>query len=753
MLNEADNVYRTTRLQNSIARQSEDAKPVLENCKDFCSAAAAAQQYAHITAILNFIHKANDEDDWLLPASQIIFPSLITIYSSVLRTSDPDKKKMSPRPGSLNLAITMTVKKNKEALRALCSIFDLCVDFCEVDWNETKKHLATFAKAAAAVLFGSNFQRERDTLNDTDYAMDELARYSSFALSHILLTKPSLIGDASKILGKRIPTLLTCLFSSPELSIQRSIILVVRLLYDNAKEADTVPSDLKRRIENGLSVTHFGNGFGLDLFKSFNVSSDDSETQGEQVLSKMFEENDISSRCFGCQCTVQMKGKVNGRIKKGGSLKASVDWNKNSIVVHVRNQDPAYFPLYTISTMKWIGSHKELQLAFRADSALKETQLVVQFKPGNRGYLGRAIEQRIQRLLSLAMEHRSSLQEVDGLEQDRKASTAYHQLGAESPVDDDPQCKDEGTSDEGAPEDAGHGAQQNSDQDEDMSPHQPYHENEQIVKPVADNDNFPVQAEDEPTIFSNLAADGVLRRDQVASQWGVARPSPESEETKEKSEATSLDSGDVSPAKPRAKPRTPPHERVLDNAKVVGKSTRGRHTKTIKLDEEIIETLVMNEPSARNLGGELSLEVQDSQRDRRINEPEKSQPVSGTPFMSDPSWDEGGVSDKSQPTNTDDVVMQDVDEDGPEKPVASKSRGKNSNNHSVAFKRDTTFRKTPVADSNGESEESTVASIHSDASEVSKSSLCEDDEGMRVKLLSVICAVMKVRFSSAWADS
>lgn len=673
------------------------------------------------------------------------------MYSLILRTADPDKKKMSPRPGTLNLAITMTVQKNKEALRALCCIFDLCVDFCEVDWNETKKHLATFAKAAAAVLFGSNFQRERYTLNDTDYAMDELARYSSFALSHILLTKPSLIGDASKILGKRIPTLLTCLFSSPELSIQRSIILIVRLLYDNANEADTVPPDLKRRIENGLSATHFGNGSGLELFKSFDVSSDDSETQGEQVLSKMFGDNDISLICFGCQCTVQMKGKVNGTTKKGGSLKASVDWNKNSIVVHARNQDPAYFPLYTISTMKWIGSHKEIQLAFRKDCALKDTQLVIQFKPGNRGYLGRAIEQRIQTLLCLTMEGEPACQEVDGPEQRRKVSSIHHQYGDESLVDDNPLCKDVGSSEDMPPEGARHEAQQSDDQDEDMDPHQPDHEDDQIAAPATHNISFRVQAEDEATVFSNLVADGVLRLEQTASQWGVARESPESEETKEKSEASSLDSKEVSPAKPR----TPPAERILEHAKAVPmKNISGRYTKAIKLDEEIAETSVRNEPSQRNIGGEVSFEAKDSQRDRRFNEQEKSHPVSRTPVdMSDPSWNEGGVSDKSQATDNDDVVMQDVDADGPEKPVASNSRVKNSNNHSVAFKQGVTFRKTPVADSNGDTEESTVASIHSDASGVAKSSFCEEDEGVRAKLLSAVREVMKVSSSSLCASS
>lgn len=91
------------------------------------------------------------------------------------------------------------------------------------------------------MLFWSKFHEERNALADTEYAMDEVARYSSFSLSHVLLTKPSFIGHAIQILGKRIRTLLTGLFSPPaELSIQRRIILVVPLLCDNARVADIV---------------------------------------------------------------------------------------------------------------------------------------------------------------------------------------------------------------------------------------------------------------------------------------------------------------------------------------------------------------------------------------------------------------------------------------------------------------------------------------------------------------------------------
>lgn len=381
-------------------RDAEHSDAILANCRRYCDRAITTGQYASISLVLSFIHKANSDDAWLLSSSSAILPHLNTMYVKILATTDPNK--LTTSPGRMNIAISSKVRENKDALHALCRIFELVIDFCDIDTKDTQCHLETFLTSSSAVLFGSNFQKERNALNATEYAMDELARFSSFALSNVLLTYPAIVPAADRLLGKRCAGLFNYLYLSAELSVQKSILLILRILYQHTCKTEASPRNLKSRIENGLSTTRFGNGSALGPFKSLNPSADDFEEQCESILTKLFEATPIDSRCFKTEnCTVRMKGKVNGSLKKGGAQKASVAWNKNSIAVQVRNQPLAHFPLYTIVGMKWLNGRKEVQLRYKTDCEEKDNQLAIQFKAScNRGYLGRAIEGRIQHYIT-----------------------------------------------------------------------------------------------------------------------------------------------------------------------------------------------------------------------------------------------------------------------------------------------------------------------------------------------------------------
>lgn len=275
------------------------------------------------------------------------------------------------------------------------------MDLSDVEYSQTEILLGVFLRSAGAVLFGSDFQSYRHTLNETQYAMDELARYSSYALSNILVMFPRLIAVADGLLGKRTSELLNFLHSCPEVSIQRSLIVILRALYGHSSKLDSSPCSLKRRIENGLSTTRFGNGAALPLFKSFDICSENLSIEADAITAKMFEYVDIESRCFTCDCSVRMKGRVNGRLKKGGAVKATVDWNQNSIVVHVKNQDAACFPLFAVTNMRWVKSQKEVRLTLKREMDLTETGLWIELKHGNRAMLAGAIKKRIARIQQL----------------------------------------------------------------------------------------------------------------------------------------------------------------------------------------------------------------------------------------------------------------------------------------------------------------------------------------------------------------
>lgn len=683
--------------------------------------------------MLRFIRKANQDDEWLRMAAEIIFPSLPSLYSLVLRLSDPEKR-TSPKPGLMNMAITPAVQKSAKALLVLCRIYDLCIDFCEVDWHESKKHLRVLAGAAAATLFGSNFQRERDTSNDTEYARDEMARLSSYALSNILFSRPSIIPDASKILGKRIPTLLNVLFAAPELSIQRSIILVLRLLYDNAKDLNNLHADMQRKIENGLSATRFGNGAGLHLFKDFDVNSDDADTQAEVIISKMLDNIDIVLKCFTCNCTVQMTGKVNGRMKKGGSVKAPVDWNKNSIVVHAKNQPPAYFPLHNISTMKWLAGHKEIRLTFRSDSELKDTQLTVRFGPGNRAYLGQAIENRIKRVLSLVSEVEPSLEDPDARGPCRKTSVAYdmaNTLGMTNSHGDDDQGSAEEENDDYNPSD------DQCDSDERVCDGQT--NSEQSSRP-RENQKETSSAEivprsqgsapEGPALVSGTAAKNVSAQKYLNSSQGTEKGTEESE-VQQRSLTPSLRQIENDMDEPD----------VFSGEEELGMMTKVPSGHSSPMESSPDQEAVMkagggksweqfcvqsgHEGIAKEENHELpsreGLESSDLSERKHIKAVIRSQ----------------GVDTIAQPNG--DTMMSLPDKPQPENPMR-----KNVKPSSIAFKQHTGFRKRTVASSNDGDGESTIVSIQSSGSNPTESRLSSGDERVRVKLLHAVRDVVKV---------
>lgn len=432
------------------------------------------------------------------------------MYGRILANTDP--KKTTASPGRMSLSISPKVQESKGALHALCNIFELCIDFSDIDNKTTEQHLEIFLTSSAAVLFGSNFQTERDALNATEYAMDELARFSSFALVSMLLSYPDLIPVADRLLGKRCTGLLNYLFSAAELSIQKSLLAVLRILYEHTCKTDASPRNLKSRIENGLSATRFGNGLALEFFKTLDTSADDSTEQCQRIVTKLFETNPIETRCIKTEgCTVRMNGKVNGTMKKGGAQRAAVDWNKNSIVVYVRNQVPAHFPLYSIVHMKWMSGRKEVRLRYRNDSELQESQLSIQFKAGyNRGYLCKAIEARIQHFLGMV-----------GLEvepvADRKISEAVR-----TKESDDDVSESRGTRSEGQVPSGGDDMKEGESAEYDgnaimVDPHNGNHiddgQSEEGPNYEAPSNLPPLFKGPEDTVFSLLAADGILMRD------------------------------------------------------------------------------------------------------------------------------------------------------------------------------------------------------------------------------------------------
>lgn len=638
------------------------------------------------------------------------------------------------------MAITPAVQKSAQALRVLCRIYDLCLDFCEVDWAEGSNHLRLLAGAAAAALFGSYYQSERDTLHDTAYAMDELARISSFALSHILLSKSSIIPDATKILGNRIPSLLTVLFFAPELSIQRSIILVLRLLHDHAGDLEcNVHRDLQRKIENGLSDTRFGNGAGLQVFKEFDVQSDTSETQAESIIAKMLDEVDIISKCFTCNCTVQMKGKVNGRTKKGGSVKAQVDWNKNSIVVHVKNQAPAYFPFHNISTMKWMSGHKEVRLGFRSNSELSDTQLTVRFGPGNRAFLGRAIENRIEQVISSVSQKHSSVDHTEALHPLRKASVSYHMFNTfgttSSCEDDDQDCTDQ-ESDVFERSDVQCEADDVVPRKENDGSYSESITGRSPVKQVPPNkDSGGALETSRPSRGRKTARNVGVKQKCHSPASGITEEAQDYGESQERSPTPSsqcrMDADGAHVSLPRV---------CAGNEKKCAPDSTLARDMEICADIDITKRRKTAEDGDTHRHAKLTQSNLDACEELRRSSSEQS--IASTP----PDIVSNQLA-KSEDIGSDTHESGDIVMSISEKPKVAKPVRNERKLPSMTFKQHTGFQKKAVASSNNSGSESTVVSIQSSRINSSETKFSAADERVRIKLLCVVHEVTKVSHS------
>lgn len=700
-----------------------------------------------MTAAFKFVRKTCGDDAWLLAATRIILPCLNLAYCKILATADPNRKSS---PGMLSAAITPTTQGSKEALRGLCCIFELCIDFCDVLDSETEKHLGMFLRSSAAVLFGSDFQRYRDTLRDTDYAMDELARYSSYALCNILIAFPSLGQIADDILGKRISTLLNFLYSSPEMSIQRSLILILRVMYENAGKRNDSSQNLKRRIENGLSSTRFGNGAALELFRAINIEGDDVEEEGERVIAKMFESEELDSRSFSCECIVRMSGKVNGRTRKGGIQKTKVDWNKNSVVVHLKNQIPAYFPIYAMTSMKWMSGHKEVRLTHRAEDNLSETHLAVELKPGNRGLLTGTIEKRIAHILNMVSKTGKSFIDSAAPVPKRKLSAGWREQ-----QDDNFCCDKEGTEGENSnDEDESEVADQKSSSydcelelGKTMRDEGKQCANVHPKDASAERSPVPAEGDDKhgPTVFSVIDADGILLVDEPTENVNkIYQKSDDSDKTKEYSMPSSEEGEGITekiitfpqPELPQTPTRAVPPKKGVDHHKpkvdlVVhpenaideicfrksSPDANSRGFDSSVLDEELSPKISNQTPSV--CGEEPSAhEVSDGCE----NEDEGEEVTDIDDLRDGPDYREGFDANVIEPSN-----------DCPREKAAPSDR---EDQQQLETRR--------VSDSSVRSASKSIGSGHLEESQRLNEGLCQDDERIRDHLLSAVRELMKV---------
>lgn len=377
--------------------------------------------------MFNLIHQANENDDWLLTASSVILSKLYGFYISILTKVDPSLGSGD----DIRPYLTAPLKRNHHALNALSSILVLVVDLSDVhtiDGSETDmiRCLKQFVNVSAYVLFdrknkvmGLQANTNKKT-NETTYAMDNLLRQTGFLISDVLCSYNRLVHAAEKLLTRRLGQIFSLIGSSMELSVQRSMIIVLKTLYDcklakhkrkrkstqeHDDEQDNAPTLCEDIIQH-MYKSPMWNERAINAFKlieSDAVTNNMPEELNRKVMMELFSVTDmLDNHCFntaGCKVQIKYQTKINKKATRALFKDAYVDWNATSIVTHIEGGDTWYWPLFRLTHFEWRMRSNDVILKFGAWDKSDPVDISVRFHNGLDAHLKDTIHSHLDQVL------------------------------------------------------------------------------------------------------------------------------------------------------------------------------------------------------------------------------------------------------------------------------------------------------------------------------------------------------------------
>lgn len=406
-------LIQITMLQVALRKEKDDAEEILSQCLDFCSRFVEAGHFSYACGVLQFIHRANENDSWLLSSAEVVLPSLFRLFSNILLKADAG---FDTEQKEIVFSLSPNVKNNRTALRALSVALDLSVDLSDTEAPDIEDQLEKFIRASAAILFDSHYSAKKsgENLNSIVYAMDELVRHASFALSNILLSYRNLLPTVESFLIDRIYNLFDFLGSAAELSVQRSLIIVLKVMYDHVCGVSE-ESSARCLIEDKFNTSKEWGHNTWPLFKDLNVANGIDVVAKDELMIRISMNNDLRSKPFTTTgCKVQVKGLTQG--KRSAFKNASVDWNLTSIAIHFASDTSLYWPLYTLGKVEWRRSNQNLFAKFDSWEDQTGAEIVFRFE-GEEDAIKREIYERLQEALTRTITNPYS--SLNGLNQEK----------------------------------------------------------------------------------------------------------------------------------------------------------------------------------------------------------------------------------------------------------------------------------------------------------------------------------------------
>lgn len=215
---------------------------VLHNCLFFITHSTRNQiRTYHVARVIQFLTASTRADEWFAKSCTIIFPQLYAVYTNVLTTNDVSLniKQVGGNPPRL----THFIKRQPCVLKTISSILKLAGELCELTEDQLDddclSSLQRMLDVSICLIFdlggGDGTQTYLDLLQN--YKLSEVFREASFNVTGILEAFPHWFAYARPLLHKHIHQIFKWIGSPLEVSIQKSSLTLLKLIYNHAHTA------------------------------------------------------------------------------------------------------------------------------------------------------------------------------------------------------------------------------------------------------------------------------------------------------------------------------------------------------------------------------------------------------------------------------------------------------------------------------------------------------------------------------------
>lgn len=297
-----------------------------------------------------------------------MLPSLFEYYLNVLTLSRQASARESQQ--RLTVLISGEVLGDVRTVRLLSGIFDLLIDFCDLEHSFVETFFLRFVQAASAVVLAQPLEiPPSNASQEVAYAISVLKRNASLVLANIAELCPKSRTNILSVLQARQSKLVDAIFDASEISVQRSLLRLTHWVYTH---------------ETRDGINKFKQDVG-HFFDSLGDGQDSVEEQPSRVFQRIsLKSNQASEQIEHFRHWLILRAKMKGipcspcvametchvfLSERDDKLyrdhaPATIDWNVHGLAVRAAEYlsgHPLHIPYYKLRACNVSHEHREFE--------------------------------------------------------------------------------------------------------------------------------------------------------------------------------------------------------------------------------------------------------------------------------------------------------------------------------------------------------------------------------------------------------